>query len=149
MTEIALALVTSVRHAQWKFVTVHQLLHFVNSHILIRNVSLQLCVGNDTNDAIIGELGGIPPIVSLLSSGLDNILMVKAVTAFMHLLRDDSYNKITFCKCGGELNLSSAVCKNIRHEINSTRSTYPVWLHILLSVLIGIEQNHLVLSLPN
>ena len=64
----------------------------------------QLCVGNDANDAIIGQMGGIPPIVSFLGSGLDNPLMVKAVTAAMHLLRDESYNKVMFCNCGGNTN---------------------------------------------
>jgi hypothetical protein len=74
------------------------------SEIALSLVS-SLCVGNDTNDAIIGQLGGIPPIVSLLASGLDNPLMIKATTAAMHLLRDDSHNKITFCNCGGILKL--------------------------------------------
>ena len=62
----------------------------------------QLCVGNDANDATIGQVGGIPPIVSFLASGLDNPLMVKAVTAAMHLLRDDYHNKTAFCNCGGK-----------------------------------------------
>ena len=73
----------------------------------------QLCVGNDANDATIGQQGGIPPIVSFLASGLDNPLMVKAVTAAMHLLRDDYHNKITFCNCGGECATPQECLENI------------------------------------
>lgn len=75
-------------------------MHFIEAlHV---DLFPQLCVGNDTNAAIIGQLGGIPPIVSFLASGLDDPLTVEAVTAAMHLLRDDFHNKIAFCNCGGE-----------------------------------------------
>lgn len=62
----------------------------------------QLCVGNDMNAAVFGQLGGIPYIVSFLASGIDDPLTINAVTAAMHLLRVDFQNKIAFCNCGGE-----------------------------------------------
>lgn len=62
---------------------------------------------NNPNVALFGELGGIPPIVRLLASGMENSAMVKAVSAAVHLLRNNSQNKIAFCECGGRYKLDA------------------------------------------